>query len=97
MMNSKNFERTAAGNMGEEIKKALGEEGGGDENMAMMKMFLADMSVKQIYHFESKVKKSSNPLAELTDDNKTLTIELKPFSEDAKYKNASFANKVKLK
>ena len=83
----KNFERLGTGDLGEEIKKALaeggGEEDGGEESMDMMKMMFADMSYKQVYHFpDREIKKSENSLAEVTDDNHTMTIVIKPFDEE---------------
>ena len=97
----KSFERLSAGDMGEEVKKALAEgegEEGGDESMDMMKMMFADMSYKQIYHFpDREIKKSSNELAELSDNNHTMTITLKPFDEEQQTKKVSVATEVKLK
>ncbi|MBV6440093.1 MAG: hypothetical protein DYG98_17890 [Haliscomenobacteraceae bacterium CHB4] len=97
----KSFERLSAGDMGEEIKKALSEsegEEGGEEAMDMMKMMFADMSYKQIYHFpDREIKKSSNALAELSDNNHTMTITLKPFDEEQQSKKVSVATEVKLK
>lgn len=97
----KSFERLSAGDMGEELKKALSEsegEDGGDETMDMMKMMFADMSYQQIYHFpDRQIKKSSNELAQLSDDNHTMTITLKPFGEEQQGKKATVAAEVKLK
>ncbi|MBK7935950.1 MAG: hypothetical protein IPJ82_02170 [Lewinellaceae bacterium] len=98
----KNFERLNTGDMGAEIKKALaeneGEEAGGDETMDMMKMMFSDMSYKQVYHFpERSIKKSSNELAELSDDNHTMTITIKPFDEEQLKKNPTVATELKLK
>lgn len=96
----KNFERTADGDIGAQMKKALSENSGESEdaNMDMVKTFLADMSYKQIYHFkEQKIKKNSNELAALTDEESTYTLELKPFSEEQANKKVSIATKLKLK
>ena len=98
----KNFERLNTGDMGAEIKKALaeneGEDAGGDETMDMMKMMFSDMSYKQVYHFpERSIKKSSNELAELSDDNHTMTITIKPFDEEQLKKNPTVATELKLK
>lgn len=98
----KSFERLSAGDMGEEIKKALaeggGEEDGGEEAMDMMKMMFADMSYKQIYHFpDREIKKSTNDLAEVSSDKHTMTITLKPFDEEQAKKKASVATEIKLK
>jgi hypothetical protein len=100
-----NFERLSSGNLGEELKKALddsngedsGEEGL-DNSMEMMKMFFSEMSYKQVYHFpDQEIKKNSNELGELSDDNHTLSITLKPFDEEQKKKNVDVSTKVKLK
>ncbi len=101
----KTFERLNAGDMSAEIKKALAENTGEEEEDAdaggqadMMKMFFADMSYKQLYHFpDRKVKKSDNKLGEIGDDGHTLTISLKPFDEEQQKQKASVAAKVKLK
>jgi hypothetical protein len=99
--NGKSFERLPTGDMGEEIKKALAEgegEEGSEEAMDMMKMMFADMSYKQVYHFpDREIKKSSNELSELSDDNHTMTITLKPFDEEQAAKKPSVATELKLK
>ena len=96
----KSFERLAESDLGEELKKALSE--GEDEDMEgnaeMMKMFFADMTYKQIYHFpDREIKKSTNELSEVGDDGHTLTITLKPFDEEQQKKKQSVGTEVKLK
>lgn len=96
----KNFERLPTGDMGEEIKKALAESEEDDEEgaMDMMKTMFADMSYKQIYHFpDREIKKNNNELAELSNDNHTMTITLKPFDEEQAKKKVTVATEVKLK
>lgn len=100
----KRFERLGSGDIGAEMKKAMSESSGeGDDETAesqmdMVKMFLGDMSYKQIYHFpDRKVKKSSNKLSVLSDDNHTMTLTLLPFDEEQQKKKASVATKIKLK
>ena len=74
----------------------LDEEAEGQ--MDMMKMFFADMSYKQVYHFpDRKVKSSTNKLGEITDDGHTVTYTIKPFDEEQQKKKVSVATKVKLK
>lgn len=100
IFNGKSFERKAQGDMGEEIKKALaeGDDEAGEESMDMVKMFFADMTYKQVYHFpDRQVKKSSNGLSELSDDDHTLTITLKPFDEEQLKSKANVRTEVKLK
>lgn len=100
-LKGKRFERLNAGDMSAEIKKAMsdGEDVDEDGGQAdMMKMFLADMSYKQIYHFpDRKVKKSNNKLGQVDNDGHSLTIVLKPFNEEQQKQKASVATKVKLK
>lgn len=43
-----------------------------DENMAMMKMFMAGAEYTTVYHFPGKVKSATNPNAKI--DGKTVTI-----------------------
>ncbi|MFN0174151.1 MAG: hypothetical protein ACKVU0_05845 [Saprospiraceae bacterium] len=98
----KSFERLGTGDLGKEMQKAMmdnsGEEEGEEGSMDMVKMFLADMSYKQIYHFPDRVvKKSDNKLGEISDNGHTLTINLKPFDEEQMKQKASVAAKVKLK
>lgn len=99
--NGKTFERAATGDIGAEMKKAMAEntgEEGGDESLEMVKMFFADMSYKQIYHFpESQIKKPDNEMAEISDGGHTMTITIKPFNEEQSKKNPSIAVKTKLK
>lgn len=99
VIDGKTFERSTAGDFGAEIKKQLAESGeeGAGEQMDMVKMFFADMSYKQVYHFERAVKKSSNELSEVSEDGQTVTITIKPFDEEQAKKNPSVATKVKLK
>ena len=96
----KNFERLSAGDLGEEIKKALaeGEDADTEGNMDMIKTFFSDMTYKQVYHFPDRaVKKSSNELSEISDEGHTLTITLKPFDEEEQKKKLSVGTVVKLK
>jgi hypothetical protein len=96
----KSFERIDAGDLGEQIKKSLaeGEEESGEEALDMMKMMFGDMSYKQIYHFPDRsIKKADNKLAELSDDNHTMTITIKPFDEEQQKSKPSIATVVKLK
>ncbi|MCE2823507.1 MAG: hypothetical protein LW693_13935 [Saprospiraceae bacterium] len=92
------FERLGVGDLGGEIKKTLSESEEVDESqMDMMKMFFADMSYQQIYRFtDRKIKKSDNKLGELSDDDHTLTVTLKPFDEEQMKQKASVATKIKL-
>ena len=97
----KNFERLSTGDLGAEIKKALsegGDEEGGEESMDMMKMMFGEMSYTQLYHFpDRQIKKSDNSLAEVTDDNHTMKIIIKPFDEEQQKLKPTVAATAKLK
>ena len=97
----KKFERLGAGNIGEELKKALtegGEEGGEEGSMDMLKSFFADMTYTQVYNFpDKKAKSSSNSLSEISNDGHTITIKQKPFGEDEAMKKAGIVTEIKLK
>jgi hypothetical protein len=94
----KKFERKEEGDLSKEIQQALAEGDEGEEGMEMVKMFFADMSYKQIYHFPDRtIKKSSNGLSELSDNDHTLTITIKPFDEEQMAGKPSVGTQVKLK
>ena len=100
--NGKSFERLATSDIGEELKKAMDENAGGEgepeQGMEMAKMFFADMSYEQVYRFpDRKIKKSSNVLSELSDEDHTLRVKIKPFDEEQQKKKVSVATEVKLK
>lgn len=97
-----NFERLTSADLGEEMKRALAESEENDEGGAvdadMLKTFFADMTYKQVYHFpDSKVKKSTNTLSEISSDGHTLSITLKPFDEEQLKSKPSVGTAVKLK
>lgn len=94
----KDFERFSAGDIGEEIKKAMSESEDEDQSMEMVKMFFNDMSYKTIYHFpDQAIKKNSNPIGSVSADGHTLTVELKPFDPAQQNQKAGVATKIKLK
>ncbi len=96
-LDGKNFTRLAAGDLTKEIKNAFSDEEG-DENADMMKMFLADMSYKQVYNFpDREIKNSTNDLSEISADKHSVSIMLKPFDEEQIKKNAGVATQLKLK
>jgi hypothetical protein len=60
--------------------KGLNEAGNGSDsaamNMAMLKAFMGDMKYTHVYHLPGKVESFSNKDAKLSEDGKTLTLEL---------------------
>ncbi len=94
------FERLNAADIGEQFKKTLAdaEEESEEGNMDMMKSFFSSMTYKQIYRFPgSQIKKSSNPLSEMSSDGQAVTILIKPFDEEQQKKKPSVATVVKIK
>jgi hypothetical protein len=95
-----NFERLNAADIGEQFKMMLTEIEEEDDsgNTDMARAFFASMTYKQVYSFpDAKVKKSSNPLSELSSDGQKVTIVLKPFDEEQQKKKPSVATAIKLK
>lgn len=95
----KSFERLPVADIGAELVKAMTEsDESSEESMEMVKMFFADMSYDQVYHFPDRaVRKSSNKLSELDPDTHTVKISIKPFDEEQQKKKPSVATKVRLK
>ena len=94
-MDKKSFERTSAFDMGQLISQAMNDSEEGAESMDMIKMFFGEMSYKQVYHFDRKVKKSANAGAQISADGKTVILDAKPFGDNANMK--SVTNVIKLK
>ncbi|MFN0015345.1 MAG: hypothetical protein ACKVU2_12430, partial [Saprospiraceae bacterium] len=97
-----NFERLEAGDIGKELEKAISSSEGAAEGPVMdpdmLKSLFGDVSYKQVYHFpDSKVKKSTNALSEISNEEHTVTITLKPFDEEMMKKNPKLGTTVKLK
>jgi hypothetical protein len=95
----KSFERLGVGDIGAELQKAMGEGGESDEQTAdMMKMFLGDMSYETVYRFpDREIKKNSNEIGEISDENHTFRVKLKPFDEEQQKKKAGIGTVLKLK
>lgn len=69
------------------INQLLKGDGADDEEMEMLKTMFVDMKIKTTYHFDRKVKSSSNPNSMLSADQKSVILEFYPFhSEDNKNK-----------
>ena len=102
----KKFERLATADFGQlfrslldEASEAASAEESGAAGMGdMASMFFSSMTYKQVYHFPDRtVKKSSNPLSEISADKRTVTIELKPFDKEQQDKNPTVATEISLK
>lgn len=99
----KKFVRNATGDFGAMFRSALGEamEESGDEGAGMgdmASMFFSTMTYKQVYNFPDRtVKKSTNPLSQISADGHTVTIELKPFDAEQQKQNAGIATSISLK
>lgn len=68
--------------------------GGDDEEQnEMMSPFLAEMKYRIIYHLPAAVKKMTNKDATLSNDKKTVTLEVS--LEDVKEKRKALSNEIK--
>ena len=65
------------------------------EAMSMIKAFMGDMKVTEIYHFPGKVSSYTNKGAILSPDGKTLTLSVNVMDDDPKAR--SLSNEVKFK
>ena len=67
--------------------KGLNDAGNGSDSaaagMAMLKAFMGDMKYTHIYHFPRKVQSVSNKNAKISDDGKTVTLELDLAASDS--------------
>ena len=67
--------------------KGLNDAGSGSDSaaagMAMLKAFMGDMKYTHIYHFPRKVQSVSNKNAKISEDGKTVTLELDLASGDS--------------
>ena len=76
------------------INSLIGDIGGhGEEDKSMMSPFLADMKYRIIYHLPAAVKKMTNEDATLSNDKKTVTLEVTV--EDVKEKRKTLSNEIK--
>lgn len=83
------------GGLGGLLNGAMGDLGGEEGEMALA--FFKDVSYTMIYHFDRKVKKTSNKLAEISDDKKTVTLKYYLFDDDRGGKTGTIENIIKLK
>lgn len=76
------------------INSLIGDIGGhGEEDKSMMSPFLADMKYRIIYHLPAAIKKMTNEDATLSNDKKTVTLEVTV--EDVKEKRKTLSNEIK--
>ncbi len=87
--------RSNNGGMADVFKKEMAGEG--DENMEMAKGFLADMKLRTVYHFDRKVKSSSNENSLISKDKKEVTIDYYFFKPEMNKGNEGIGTTIKLK
>ncbi|MEM7101820.1 MAG: hypothetical protein AAF502_01740 [Bacteroidota bacterium] len=78
-----------------DTSSGMSEMGMNEEDLSMMKMMFSGANYKTIYHLPGKVKKTSNPASEISDDKKTVTTTI-PMLDYLEGK-ANAANEVKFK
>jgi glycerol-3-phosphate responsive antiterminator len=83
--------------LGDAMKGLNGSGGEQDStavNMDMLKAFMGDMKYTHIYHLPGKVQSVSNKQAKISEDGKTVTLELDLASGD---KTQSLQNIIKFR
>ncbi len=87
--------RSNNGGMADVFKNELSGEG--DENMEMAKGFLEDMKLRTVYHFDRKVKSSSNENSLISQDKKEVTIDYYFFKPELNKGDEGIGTTIKLK
>lgn len=93
------FSRFNEGSLAESMKDALaGDEAeDGDEDMEMVKAMFGDMKLRTVYHFDRKVKSTSNPNSLISADQKQVTIDYYFFKPELNKGNLGIGTEIKLK
>ena len=80
-LKGKNFERTSAHNLLDELKGELDAEEAGDEDIDMSEIF-SDVAYVNIVEFKGrKIKKSSSDAIEISEDGSSMTLRRYIFRE----------------
>lgn len=85
------------GSMAETMKNELAGEETDEEQMAMVKSMFGDMKLRTIYHFDRRVKSSSNVNSLISADNKNVTIDYYFFKPELNKGNDGVGTVIKLK
>jgi len=91
------FTRFNKGSMAESMKNELAGEETDDEQMAMVKSMFGDMKLRTIYHFDRRVKSSSNINSMISSDKKNVTIDYYFFKPELNKGKEGVGTVIKLK
>ena len=86
--------RSNKGSLAESFQK---EMMGDDEDSEMAKAMFEDMKMRTVYHFDRKVKSSSNPNSLISADYKTVTLDYYPLKPEMNKGNMGVGTTIKLK
>ena len=85
------------GSMAEIMKNELAGEETDEEQMAMVKSMFGDMKLRTIYHFDRRVKSSSNVNSLISADNKNVTLDYYFFKPELNKGDDGVGTVIKLK
>ena len=85
------------GSMAETMKNELAGEETDEEQMAMVKSMFGDMKLRTIYHFDRRVKSSSNVNSLISADNKNVTLDYYFFKPELNKGDDGEGTVIKLK
>ncbi|HHB79168.1 MAG TPA: hypothetical protein ENK85_08045 [Saprospiraceae bacterium] len=91
------FSRFNAGSLAEAMKDELAGDDSNDEDMEMVKSMFGDMKLRTVYHFDRKVKSSSNPNSQISADYKQVTLDYYFFKPELNKGDQGVGTVIKLK
>jgi len=91
------FTRFNEGSMAEAMKDELAGDDAKDEEMEMVKSMFGDMKLRTIYHFDRRVKSSSNENSLISADKKSVTIDYYFFKPELNKGDQGVGTVIKLK
>ncbi len=91
------FKRFNKGSMAEAMKDELAGDNAKDEDMAMVKSMFEDMKLRTVYHFDRRIKSSSNVNSMISADKKNLTIDYYFFKPELNKGDDGVGTVIKLK
>ena len=91
------FTRFNKGSMAESMKDELAGDDAKEEDMAMVKSMFEDMKLRTVYHFDRRVKSSSNENSMISADKKKVTLDYYFFKPELNKGNDGVGTVIKLK
>ncbi len=91
------FSRSNEGSMAESMKEALAGDDAKEEDVAMIKSMFEDTKLRTVYHFDRRVKSSSNENSMISADKKSVTLDYYFFKPELNKGNDGVGTVIKLK